>query len=721
MASPTRVNRIVGGLAGLAVASVAEWLIVPTVQGFTGDQFDDARLGALRTVFVTIGGALIGATAVTLSIVMVAVQLNFVRLPHALFRKVSSDKRILLEFAFTFLCGVVIALLSLLPDKEVVGGALVLASILLALTLIAFLDAYSRALVLVSPAHQLGAVVTAVRRDLGRWNSRARRLRPLFETREDRVEKDHDWNRFRFFLGNPGWDREARQGVLHAISFASRYAREREHDVGSAAFGAIITINALYIQVRGKTFFGSDPFFNTGLGEEPFITFVLEELRKFSSPAIASGDEELLRQLMRTLASLAEVYAQIDYGKKLSVSLQHTQLAGAHLTGLVELALPKATPDLLMEGVRQMGRCAKTLARNSQSAQAVTIAEKLANFSAVGIARPAFGPVTMEVVRELSDLTLIMIAGEEFDPDFALGRVSTAIASIALAALAVAESPLTREHEGLVAAYYSTAQHGTFGERFMDLVNKLGELKADSDDAKRVIHHISDWAEDLYDSHGKVLQAAIAKRSSLVFSAIHWPAHIVKCLMAVACHPAAEGHWHDKLVKACTFLLGRFTFILGDAESMHIADSYSLVEALFDVGVHAKRDELFEVEDFVGDVLISWGLKGATFEAGWTIIKGGVTAVVVLALLHAEKPAAEVSIIADRLGKRVKKLPPEAKAEVLKRAADALRELADDLPDRQFPYSQVEFAMRNIDGAILSDALRAAADELDSPVATVPV
>lgn len=512
---PTPIARAVAGFAAVAVLIFGAWLLAPSVQATIGDQFDDSRLAALRTVFVTIGGALIGATAVTLSIVVVAVQLNFARLPHALFRKVSSDKRLLLEFALTFLCGLVIALLSLIPDKSAVGGSVTAATGLLVLTLVTFLDAYTRALRLVSPIYQLHSVVQQTRRDLYRWDSRARRLRPLFELRDDRVEKSHDWPRYRFFAGNAGWDYEARQAVLHAISFASRYAREREYDVSGAALKALVAINGLYIRVRGKTFFASDPFFNTGLGDESFITFVLEELRKFSSAAITSGDEELLRQLMGTLSTLGMVYAEIDYGGKRNVSLHHTQLAAGYLTSLVELCAPKAAPDLLMEGARQIGRCAKTLVNHGHSAHIVTLADKLAALGTIGVVQTNFRPVTQVVVRELSDLTLLMLTSNEHDTGFATKRARSAIASVTFAGLTVEESPLSREHENLVSPYYSMTEHDTFAERFTDLVNRVATSQSDDDAVRPAMRHISEWADELYDPQKRVFLAAVKTRSSL--------------------------------------------------------------------------------------------------------------------------------------------------------------------------------------------------------------
>jgi hypothetical protein len=68
----------------------------------------EGRVG-LRNLFASIGGALGGATAIGFSVVMIAVQLNFARMPHGLFRKLSLDFRLLGAFAATFVLAIAVA------------------------------------------------------------------------------------------------------------------------------------------------------------------------------------------------------------------------------------------------------------------------------------------------------------------------------------------------------------------------------------------------------------------------------------------------------------------------------------------------------------------------------------------------------------------------------------------------------------------------------------
>src|SRR5262249_3327197 len=159
----------------LLIAATA--LITPALQTFVGPYFATGdRLAVLRNLLATTGAALLGATAIGFSVVMIAVQLNFARIPHGLFRKLSTDFRLLGAFALTFVLAITVAALSLIPDVSWAAKALVIAVWGNILSLILFLYAYRRALKLVNPLEQLHLVVTKAQKDLHLWERRAKRM-----------------------------------------------------------------------------------------------------------------------------------------------------------------------------------------------------------------------------------------------------------------------------------------------------------------------------------------------------------------------------------------------------------------------------------------------------------------------------------------------------------------------------------------------------------------
>lgn len=183
--------------------------------------------------------------------------------------------------------------------------------------------------------------------------------------------------------------------------------------------------------------------------------------------------------------------------------------------------------------------------------------------------------------------------------------------------------------------------------------------------------------------------------------------------MTLAQSPPAQVHWSNDLTKATRFLLGIFTFIPSDAESIEIADNYTMIEELFDVGVHAKSNGAVEIADFAGDVLISWGIKGAKFDAGWSILERSLTALVVLALLRSANAEADIADVATRLRAALERELVPLLPSTFERASEALRALREDLPDRAYTFTRVEAAMRYIEKEDLQKGLAVLAEQLE--------
>src|SRR3981189_316078 len=69
---------------------------IPALQDSLGYLFaSEGRLQELRSLFLTLGGALLGATAIVSSLVLFSMQVNVERMPHGLFRRLSADRRLL--------------------------------------------------------------------------------------------------------------------------------------------------------------------------------------------------------------------------------------------------------------------------------------------------------------------------------------------------------------------------------------------------------------------------------------------------------------------------------------------------------------------------------------------------------------------------------------------------------------------------------------------------
>ncbi|MGB6325273.1 MAG: hypothetical protein WBG11_05720 [Methylocella sp.] len=441
----------------LLVLVAASTFWIPALQGSLEPLFAmEDRAQGLRSLFQTLGGALLGATAIVSSLVLFSMQVNVERMPHGLFQRLSADRRLLSAFAAAFLLALFVAALSLFPDKRLIGAAMFGAFWAIVLILILFLYGYRRALVLINPRRQLGLVVAKTRREFRTWVRRAKRAAPLLTDpspqpgpRDDPFVPKHDLARVAYFQANAHWTDGAKQAVRYAVSFARRYAEQGDHEVSAAAMQAIVVINAAYVEAKGKTFFTNQIMFENPLTSDGFINSTLEHLRQTARIGISRADEQQIEQTLLALANLVRVYAAIDYGR-LQASKTHAHLAAAYLTGEVERIVTHNMPDVLMEGARLMGQCADVLLAAECPDGIGTLVQKLGIIACCGVVREDYRPVTSTCVEQLARLSFNLLRTRSREVRFAAREIRSSVSLLAKVFLAVPDTPLMNTHSALL-------------------------------------------------------------------------------------------------------------------------------------------------------------------------------------------------------------------------------------------------------------------------------
>jgi hypothetical protein len=595
------------------------------------------RLAFLRNVLLALGGVLIGATAIGFSVVMFAVQINFARMPYGLFRKLSSDRQLLGAFAATFLLAFGVAALSLMPGPAWAGPSLVALVWATFLILLLFLSAYRRALALINPLYQLGVLVKDTEKQLRAWVRRARRARSLLECEKtddapSALRSTHDVPLLVYLQANPHWTARAQQAVVHAISFARRYAEQGDHEIANAALNAVIAVNAAYVKAKGKTFFSRYLMFDNPLATDRMINETLEQLRQSARIAVTRGDEEEIEQTLRALAGLVVLYMTIDYSNPHSTGKQHAQLAGSYLSAAVQSILPHDMPDVVMEGVRFMGQSAQSFLAASEPNEIVTLAEKIAAVGAVGAARESFRPVTLVSVEQLATLTFNLIRIKHHDIHFAVKELKRNVVLIAKLFLTVPDTPLSSTHSAYLAPYYSLTTAQALGAWLTSLVNEIVKPETDTQAATTVLRNIEQWAEELYRSEKELLLAAIERRSHFTFDMIHWIAHVTKILVFVSGAPACECYVRDKLIKHARWLISVLSWVPHDKDTVGFVETFQMTETVFEVALDAKGRGCDDVFEAARDVLLNWGFRAGRHAIGWQILEHGIYGLAALAL-----------------------------------------------------------------------------------------
>ncbi len=685
---------------------------IPALQRILEPSFaTEARLALLRSLFLTLGGALIGAAAIVSSLVLFAMQVNIERMPHGLFRRLSADRRLLTAFAATYLLALAITGLSLVLEPKRVGVVAFAAFWGIAIILGLFLYGYRRALILVNPAQQLEMVVKQTQRELRAWARRAKRAAPLLSdssqpNQSDLYSSEHNLTRTVFFQVNPRWTEGAQQSVRYAMSFARRYAEQGDHEVSALAMNAIIAINATYIETKGKTFFADQLLRENPLTSDGFINDTLEHLRQTARIGVTRGDEQQIEQTLRAIAELVRVYLAIDYASP-HASKTHAHLAAGYLTGEVERIVPHNMPDVLMEGVRLMGQCADMLLAAEGPQGITTLVQKIGIISCAGVAREDYRPVTSTGVEQLARLSFDLLRTKLREVQFAAQDIRGSMKLIAKLFMALPDAPLMSVHSTYLAPYYSATSAQGLTVRLSQLVNAVADAPADDVNARQVIDNFGEWADGMYQTEKDLLLHAIEKRSQFTFDMIHWITAVTTMLIAVSNAAACDEHRQEELRKHAAWLISVLSWVPDDEETVKFVENFRMTETLFEAAVDARSRGCPELADDIGKMLLSWTFKAGRYQTGWAILERSVYGLVMLALL-ADDAVAETRLKAEISARMTAEGLPNK--ELRDRAALEIRGRAASLYQSGHWSSAIEHGMAQADHEKLQPLLEEIAD-----------
>lgn len=694
-----RYRSVAFSTALLLLVSASAYLS-PIFQTTLESHYETAQaLEGLSNLILNLGSALIGAAAIVTSLVLFAMQVNIERMPHGLFRRLSGDLKLLGAFALAFLLAIGVATLSTFVTQSRLAHIVLATFWSVVLILLSFMYAYGRALALVNPLKQLRMLVQDTKNDLRSWARRAQRAMPLLEPEESESAEEgangnstHDVARAAFFQLNSGWTNGAKRSVRHAMSFARRYAEQGDHEVSGAALSAVISINAYYIESKGKTFYANNPFFDNPYSSDHFINDTLEHLRQDVQSGIARGDEQQIEHALQTMAMLVQVYLGIDYSSQYAEK-SHAQLAAGYLTSAVQAIVPHGMADVLMEGQRLMGRSAQYILADGNLNAIVPLSEKIALVACAGCAKEDYRPVTVEGITQLANLTFDLLRTRGHDIHFAVRKIRQDIVLVTKLFLnRVADTPLSRSHSTVLGPYYSSTSTDGLRARLTALANALSEAQADDADAKSVIRNIEHWADALYQTEKEVLLATIQAKSHFVFDIIHWITGITEILLAVSNAPACEDHSQEKLQKHARWLIATLSWIPDDKESVAFVENFQMTDTLLEAAMGAHSRGCDDIASEIGNQLLSWAVKGGRHETGWGILQRGILGAAAVAIASGDDRVAELKTSLVRFLRE-----SGVEQEIRHRAATEILERAETLYQRGHWSSRIDMAIEQSD------------------------
>lgn len=667
----------------------------------------EEEIDGLRALLLNLGSTLIGAAAIVTSLVMFAMQVNIERMPYGLFRRLSTDSKLLGAFAGAFALAIVVAALSILTASSRLAVVILVAGWGIAFILIFFLYAYRRALTLINPLQQLGIVIEGARKELRAWARRAQRAAPLFESKVEQkdnpspLDSTHDVARTVYFQLNAHWTNGAMRDVRHAMSFARRYAEQGDHEIADAALNVVVGINAAYVEAKGKTFYTNHLFVENPYASDGFINDTLEYLRQNVQAAIARRDEQQIEQTLQAIAALVQVYLGIDYSSPIA-SKSHAHIAAGYLSSSVQDIVPHNMADVLLEGMRLMGRSAQLILIKSQPTDIATLSEKIAVIACAGCAKVDYRPVTMVGMEQLANLTFDLLRSKDHNIRFAIKEIRQDIALVTKLFLNLPDTPLSSIHSTYLGPYYSSTSAQGFRVRLSELANALLSANQDNADAQSVIRNIECWADGLYATSKDILLEAVKAKSHFAFDMIYWITGVTEILLAVSNAPACDGHYQQKLRDHARWLISTLSWIPDDKDTVLFVENFQMTDILLEAAIYARKRNCEEIYMTIGDLLLSWTFRGGKYETGWGILEKGMSG---LAALAADGGAAQISKLIANIKVQLSK-GPALDQEIRDRAARDIRERAETLFRQAHTSSHIDRAIEVADHTALQPLLK---------------
>lgn len=673
----------------------------------------------ISEMFVALGGALIGASAIVFSFVMFTMQVNIERLPHGMFRKVSEDFKLMGAFAANVFASLFIILFSLVPEPFTLT-ALMVGAWLVIIVFLLYLYAYKRALKLINPVFQIQLIVQHADKVLRKFEHKIKRMLPLIGPPKQAEEESaftstKDERRFVLLQAQQNWTHDLVKATNDVVSFSRSYAERGDYEVSGLALGALVNLNQLYIRVKGKTFFAYNGLIDHPLTTDSFINDTLEHLKRNIHLASTRKDEQQFIQSLRVMKGLFDTYIRIDYGDKFS-SPSHASLAAGYLGDAVGKTVANNMPDVLMEGFRLIGAISISYITYKHPDDMVLVLDKMAPIAAAASTAEPFRPATMVAMEQFSKLTLLLLAFETPNTDYALKKVREKVDLVTRVMLAVPD-PGKSIHQYYLAPYYSGTDVTGLQRQLGELANQIIEKKVGEDRAKIIVRNFISWSEELYQNQKELLLKALEADSWMAYEIIHWIGHVSEVLLALSNAEIVDDYGRDKLSKNALWLFSVLSWLPDDKKSVHVLETYHLSNVYFDTIAEAYRFGANEFCEEAEKLYSNWIFKAGLHETGWAILERGLIGIAALSLL----PSSPIFIA--RIKKRIKAEVEKSNApkDLLDRTAHDLREEALESRGREFPIRKIDSVIAALDRVKFNALLNELADILSPDTKDQPV
>lgn len=654
----------------------------------------------VQSLLITVGGALLGASAIAFSMVMFTMQVNIERLPQTLFQKISGDIRIKLAFLGTFVVAILTGSASLIPETTLAHRAILAIIWGPLFAVLMLLYAYRRALKLINPYEQLSELERIAQKDLDYWNKQAtrgaRRLKVLGYVEES--GSDFDTARFHYFDSNRHWLNDIFVIVRNSLTIASHYNSKDDNETSARALEVVLSIHQRYIEVKGATFMSQSSLLDSSHCHDAFLTDTLERLRQWEDELFSRNDERAIYQLNRTLVKLCEVYLHAKYSRH-HTTPSHALLVSHYLESVLKKACTTKLVDVVMDGQRSLSQCGRCFIFIGQSECISSQIKNITQAAMLGIASEEFRPTIQTGAKCLGELGVALLIGSGRHSDYVVSELNRAHVDLVKFMLEIPAQHNLFTNISMLTSYFDT-----LNEFYIDAFNNVIEGNVIRNQSEVFFIKLFKWADVVNSEYRHILLLAIKKKSQFALQLIFWLESLIKVLMAIA----SSEFVHDRAaVENRIVSLIRELNLPTDIESVKFTGSFSVESCLLELGDDAGRHELKSAYDKIDSLLWRWALEAGQHQCGWATLEKSLKALMMLAI---NSPYASIDVLIDRIGiaQEQNQLPERV---YLDRTARELRRLSDDEFEK-YGHDYLTQSIRHANHKAVREALRKIANKI---------
>ncbi|ABZ76695.1 hypothetical protein Shal_2136 [Shewanella halifaxensis HAW-EB4] len=381
----------------------------------------------LKAISLTIGGGLLGFTAIVFSLLLFSLQINLQRLRYLDFYRFSADRHVLGYLLSCLIVSISIIAASLFIVESSSGqhAALMFWAVVLFTFLLIF--SYKRAIQLIDPIEQVRLIESEVDSSLERWGKVIERqiLADKIAPIESLTNKDFDSLRWQLCRRYPTHQQAVFNSIDSLCSMTKVYTELNDYIVARNTLTKIIFIIDRYMRFRQNTFIEGSPFMSTSVESEPVFNYALERVGQSTSDAISADDKEWIQICFEVFSHLAQNsnFYKVQHGYQLG---QQITSIIYYLTSGVKETIPLKNNDVMINASRSVGGLATALLKTASYDNLQQLDKSLLLLGSLSISK---GDITVinDVMQRYGDIVFLLLFSEGTDAESEAQSISTSI------------------------------------------------------------------------------------------------------------------------------------------------------------------------------------------------------------------------------------------------------------------------------------------------------